>query len=282
MLQRNTWLRDALPWLLGALGAVSAIATIFGISREVAIPLFLVVLLLLSIYGWMRRRPAETPPLPPPQKSTSKSYAVKATHRDDVFRVWEFENTVYGQDNISVDTLRRWWSRYQKAAFFLEDRDGRVAGTFAMYPLGKEPFRSLLAGDRLESDLTDRSIRRPNPTEVVPYWYLPTITLRNNLRNGAALPAFLAGIADRLMQLPDFGIPTEICAFGYSRNGEQLLDYFGFKLYKPGTETKYRKPTYILTLETQSQLDALHDRITRLQRSTRNQRPRTSPGPVLP
>jgi hypothetical protein len=158
-----TRLQPAIPWILAALGAVSAIAQILGMGREVALPLLALVLVAMAAYWYRTRRVTGIVPSLPrsPVVARPDRFRVKQILKDDLYRVWQFENAVYGPDNVSLNTVRQWLSRYPHAAFLLEDATGEVAGTFAMYPVGRTPFLDVLEGARFEDGLSAHSIKPP-------------------------------------------------------------------------------------------------------------------------
>jgi hypothetical protein len=200
-----------------------------------------------------------------PFYAVSYRYAVQATRWGDLADVWEFENQFFGDDNVSLETLRSWWWRYSRMALLVRDESGQVVGTFDASPLTAQAFAAVLDGTAAEADLSADDIQAPCNGEVVSRWCITSLTTHPALhRRVDALGALLVGIADRLANLPEVGGPSEWCAVGQSREGGRLLQHVGFRVHRSAAQTRDGKPIFRLTTDTADQVHAFRTTIARL------------------
>jgi len=195
---------------------------------------------------------------------------VRFLEDDDEVRAWvRFDDDVYGPGVISYELLLGWWSSYRKGAIALFN-DNRIDAIFAVWPLKSVTFRQILRGSRREKDIGPSDVVSKAQSKRCRTWYLSGFAVRKTCSIDDMVGFLRKAIGTWITDAsPHF--PLELCAFGFSPQGENLLKRFGFSLYKSasGEETW---PVYLARIASRRWLQGRLSRIKAFQQKTKGRR----------
>ena len=138
-----------------------------------------------------------------------------------------FDNEVYKPGVITYKLLRGWWSKYNKGAIGLF-KNNRIDAIFAIWPIKRETFKEILAGRKFEKQIGPRDILAEPQSKRCRTWYVSGFAVRQNLRSTLEVGRFLRKAIEKWKSNESLSFPLELCAFGYSPEGERSLRRFGF------------------------------------------------------
>lgn len=193
--------------------------------------------------------------------------------------VSDLDASFYGPDSIDYEGLCGWWRAYPKGIHALW-RNNRLIGAMGIWPLRKETYDRIVAGDMDETDIRAEDIRAGDNLDPSPYWYLADIVLEakhHKTRAQLALTLIEKSIK-RWLGRGNLAQQVHVCAFGFRKDGVNLLE--GFKFTPPGGRASLSptgKPIFARTMMTGEILEEL-DRVSRF----RKRRPEREAAPAAP
>jgi hypothetical protein len=186
--------------------------------------------------------------------------AVKAIRRESEIRwVSRLDASIYGAESVDYEGLCGWWRAYPKGIYALW-KDSRIVGAVGIWPLRREAYDRLVAGQMDETDIKAEDIWGGNARESHPYWYFADIVLEeeyHKTRERLALILMEESVRNWLGR-GNLTPEIHVCALGFEEEGESLLGKFNFR--PPGgrpVRSPRGKPVYARTLTTCELLEAL-------------------------
>jgi len=162
----------------------------------------------------------------------------------EVRDVWKIDLETFQEQAVPLETGISWWRKYSCGIYALF-KNNILEGYISFWPLSKTAFFDFCDGKRKESEISNRNIIKPNNLTKETYWYLGSIVLKSRLRR-TKIVSYL--ILESIHQwLNNFSLDSQInlCALAYSKEGEKLLQKFGFIKYSDGTQNVHKFSVYI-------------------------------------
>lgn len=160
--------------------------------------------------------------------------------------IWQISQSIYGEMNVEFNKVLAWWKCYEKGVYVLYE-EFTIVGYLSLWPLKKQAFKDILAGNRRERAITARSICEENYQKPKTHWYISNIVIRNKYRKTSALKILILEGLRRWINEAKFESGVKLCALAYSREGEALLRRFGFSKFREADETLDKLPVYLST-----------------------------------
>lgn len=136
-----------------------------------------------------------------------------------------FDASAYGEKDVPLDVLSRWWRAFPAGARIAQTPDGRIVGAMSGWPLRAATYDALVAGRITEEHVS--------PADFVlegerTRWYISGIAVSEQLRATPRL--ILAFLADGLAALGEESrcAAPDVCAVATTVEGQRMLRRFGF------------------------------------------------------
>jgi hypothetical protein len=175
-----------------------------------------------------------------------------------------FDDAVYAPGLVTFELLSQWWISYPKGAIGLFTGD-RIDGVFGIWPFTRSAFKAVLEGRKQEKDIRGEDILREQQLKSCRHWFISGFAIGKNLRSTREMMYFLKDATGIWRDNSRISFPVDICAFGYSDEGEALLRTFGFSRQAPFSSSDYW-PVYLLSLVDSNDLRQKLERLERLER----------------
>jgi hypothetical protein len=213
----------------------------------------------------------------------------KVETKEELRAIAALDEQIYGSDSIDYRGLLDWWNRYKGVTLVLKDSE--IIGGVGIWPLSKECFDGLAAGDMDETQIGAASIHDGADPAPRPYWYFGDIILlkkyRRSLKN---LSLILLQEATRdWIENGNLADEVHVCALAFKEKGERrtgpkgegekLLLKFKFE-YRGKSPAGF--PVYTRTLTREKLVEDFEARIVRPMADTeeRAQRKALAPAPA--
>jgi hypothetical protein len=173
--------------------------------------------------------------------------------------IWKISQSIYRENNVEFNKVLSWWKCYQKGVYVLY-QEFTIVGYLSLWPLKKQAFKDILAGNRRERAITARSICEESYKKPITHWYISNIVISNKYRKTGALKILILEVLRRWINEAKFDSDIKLCALAYSKEGEALLRRFGFSKFREAEETLDKLPVYLST-PTLSELQQMVKRV---------------------
>jgi predicted GNAT family N-acyltransferase len=160
--------------------------------------------------------------------------------------VWKISQDIYKEENVPYETVLTWWNVYPDG-IFIAYKNSKIAGYFSMWPIKVNSYKHVLSGRRKERELTWHAIDGKKSLNPRAYWYVTNIVVVREFRKTEAAKILLTEALRKWVNEANLAEKINICAFGYSKEGEALIKRFGFHEFKESTETADHLPLYLFT-----------------------------------
>jgi len=152
--------------------------------------------------------------------------------REELVQLNSVARDVYNEVSWSIDVASEWSARFAHGALILF-QDDQLIGSFGMWPLAEAEGEALASNGVEESALRPVTLNQVLNQGGHQHWYIAGIFLLPQHRDHAARRSFSQLICMALNNLADSGLirfPAQVCAVGYSREGQRLLDHLGLQV----------------------------------------------------
>jgi hypothetical protein len=157
--------------------------------------------------------------------------------REEVELLASTEGPLYGEIAWSTDIIVDWLSKFAHGTLMLFE-DDQLIGGFGMWPLTEADLNAIAANTVEESALRPVTLSQVLNQGGHQHWYITSIFLLPDHRDHAARRSFSQLICMALNNLADSGLirfPAQVCAVGYSREGQRLLEHLGLQVDSAAT-----------------------------------------------
>jgi hypothetical protein len=184
-------------------------------------------------------------------------------------REWvKFDDKVYGKGVITFELLVGWWHSYKKGVYALFFNDD-IHGIFAIWPLKNSAFNKILEGEKSEKEITARDIEIEAESKGCSDWYISGFAVVKKLRSTPRVVEFLREALKQWIENSRLNFPMRVCAFGFSKIGQNALRNSGFSLQARLERNKGGWPIFFLEVLRRSDLEVrlrrLEDALEKIQ-----------------
>jgi hypothetical protein len=144
---------------------------------------------------------------------------------------------IYNEASGPIDVASDWLSKFAHGAMMLF-QDEKLIGSFGMWPLTEGNLDALATNSIEESALRPVTLSQVLNQGGHQHWYITGIFLLPDHRDHAARRSFSQLICMALNNLADSGLirfPAQVCAVGYSKEGQRLLEHLGLQVDSAAT-----------------------------------------------
>ena len=145
--------------------------------------------------------------------------------------------SIYNEVSWSLAIFSEWLDKFAHGALMLFQDDDFI-GCFDMWPLAEADLNAIAANTVEESALRPVTLSQVLNQGGHQHWYITGIFLLPDHRDHAARRSFSQLICMALNNLADSGLirfPAQVCAVGYSREGQLLLEHLGLQVDSAAT-----------------------------------------------
>jgi hypothetical protein len=140
----------------------------------------------------------------------------------------------YGEmGDTNFKQVFRWWTIYPSGNWVVEYR-GRVVGGVDLWPLKKDVYDGLHAGQLGEEDIDRHSLAPQPDTDTGTYWYVGSISIDLRMRHRRYRQAVLAKLVETMLTdnfLPSVtAYPAHVLALIWTKQGQNIAARSGFTL----------------------------------------------------
>lgn len=171
-------------------------------------------------------------------------------------QLWKIDNTQYPDANISFDAFSAWWRRYDLGLRVAVSKDGVITGGVGIWALAEADIRGLISGRLAENSLlpltADELEQQPSQ-----FWYFSGIFASPLKSLNSPLRALLKTGVGSWCNSHHVRYPLYTYALGFSLDGIELLNRFGFEQIKSAAETADNMPLYVRTFASPAELRGL-------------------------
>ncbi len=152
--------------------------------------------------------------------------------RDELILLNNTAKDIYNEVSWPIDVAADWLSKFAHGALMLF-QDEKLIGSFGMWPLTADDLDAIAANSVEESAVRPVTLSQVLNQGGHQHWYIAGIFLLPDHRDHAARRSFSQLICMALNNLADSGLirfPAQVCAVGYSREGQRLLEHLGLQV----------------------------------------------------
>ena len=152
--------------------------------------------------------------------------------RDEVELLASTERPLYDDVAWSTEIISDWLERFAHGILMLF-QDEKLIGGFGMWPLAADDLNAIATNGIEESAVRPVTLSQVLNQGGHQHWYITGIFLLPDHRDHAARRSFSQLICMALNNLADSGLirfPAQVCAVGYSREGQRLLEHLGLQV----------------------------------------------------
>jgi hypothetical protein len=157
--------------------------------------------------------------------------------REELVLLNDTAKDIYNEASWPIDVASDWLSKFAHGAMMLF-QDEKLIGSFGMWPLTEGNLDALATNSIEESALRPVTLSQVLNQGGHQHWYIAGIFLLPDHRDHAARRSFSQLICMALNNLADSGLirfPAQVCAVGYSREGQRLLEHLGLQVDSAAT-----------------------------------------------
>jgi hypothetical protein len=152
--------------------------------------------------------------------------------REELVLLNDTAKDIYNEASWPIDVASDWLSKFAHGAMMLF-QDEKLIGSFGMWPLTEGNLDALATNSIEESALRPVTLSQVLNQGGHQHWYIAGIFLLPDHRDHAARRSFSQLICMALNNLADSGLirfPAQVCAVGYSKEGQRLLEHLGLQV----------------------------------------------------
>jgi hypothetical protein len=157
--------------------------------------------------------------------------------REELVLLNDTAKDIYNEASWPIDVASDWLSKFAHGAMMLF-QDEKLIGSFGMWPLTEGNLDALATNSIEESALRPVTLSQVLNQGGHQHWYITGIFLLPDHRDHAARRSFSQLICMALNNLADSGLirfPAQVCAVGYSKEGQRLLEHLGLQVDSAAT-----------------------------------------------
>jgi len=157
--------------------------------------------------------------------------------REELVLLNDTAKDIYNEASWPIDVASDWLSKFAHGAMMLF-QDEKLIGSFGMWPLTEADLNAIAANTVEESALRPVTLSQVLNQGGHQHWYIAGIFLLPDHRDHAARRSFSQLICMALNNLADSGLirfPAQVCAVGYSKEGQRLLEHLGLQVDSAAT-----------------------------------------------
>lgn len=157
--------------------------------------------------------------------------------REELVLLNDTAKDIYNEASWPIDVASDWLSKFAHGALMLF-QDEKLIGSFGMWPLTEGNLDALATNSIEESALRPVTLSQVLNQGGHQHWYIAGIFLLPDHRDHAARRSFSQLICMALNNLADSGLirfPAQVCAVGYSKEGQRLLEHLGLQVDSAAT-----------------------------------------------
>jgi len=157
--------------------------------------------------------------------------------REELVLLNDTAKDIYNEASWPIDVASDWLSKFAHGAMMLF-QDEKLIGSFGMWPLTEGNLDALATNSIEESALRPVTLSQVLNQGGHQHWYIAGIFLLPDHRDHAARRSFSQLICMALNNLADSGLirfPAQVCAVGYSKEGQRLLEHLGLQVDSAAT-----------------------------------------------
>jgi hypothetical protein len=157
--------------------------------------------------------------------------------REELVLLNDTAKDIYNEASWPIDVASDWLSKFAHGAMMLF-QDEKLIGSFGMWPLTEGNLDALATNSIEESALRPVTLSQVLNQGGHQHWYITSIFLLPDHRDHAARRSFSQLICMALNNLADSGLirfPAQVCAVGYSKEGQRLLEHLGLQVDSAAT-----------------------------------------------
>jgi hypothetical protein len=157
--------------------------------------------------------------------------------REELVLLNDTAKDIYNEASWPIDVASDWLSKFAHGAMMLF-QDEKLIGSFGMWPLTEGNLDALATNSIEESALRPVTLSQVLNQGGHQHWYIAGIFLLPDHRDHAARRSFSQLICMALNNLADSGLirfPAQVCAVGYSKAGQRLLEHLGLQVDSAAT-----------------------------------------------
>ena len=157
--------------------------------------------------------------------------------REELVLLNDTAKDIYNEASWPIDVASDWLSKFAHGALMLF-QDEKLIGSFGMWPLTEGNLDALATNSIEESALRPVTLSQVLNQGGHQHWYITGIFLLPDHRDHAARRSFSQLICMALNNLADSGLirfPAQVCAVGYSKEGQRLLEHLGLQVDSAAT-----------------------------------------------
>jgi|GEM_PF-2270905 len=148
---------------------------------------------------------------------------------EELEQLWQIDLEAYQEACITLDEFYGWWDRYEPGLKVLF-RGEKVVGAFGLWPLTSKIAKRFKEGEMREGDLHPFELLDSDSCKTR-YWYVSGIVLRPELRKSPKTNPIVMLLTVGLniwLESGHLDFPVEVSAIAYSKEGQRLLERFGY------------------------------------------------------
>jgi hypothetical protein len=171
----------------------------------------------------------------------------------NIVTIAEFErldalyHSCFGASSVPTEVLKSWWNAQPKGLIGLFKEDELIGGV-SMWSMDEDTFHKIKNGAIKEQEILATNLDNHSYDK----YYASEIAIKSEERNIFHLFKLLQGSMEQLKETSSY--PASILALGYSPQGINILEKFGFTQQLNANETPDNLPLFRLTINSKDEI----------------------------